>query len=126
VRWRWLVCMAVLAAMAGTGCQRAAQDVQDGESRTIAVVAKEFAFEPKEIRVKAGRVQFLVKNIGTVEHDFMIVGVAEHGGAHGTETFKPGETYTLVADLTPGTYVIECGVAGHKEAGMTAALIVEQ
>lgn len=125
---RWLVVGALFAALAVAGCQRAAQETpapQPATGQTVNMVAKEFTVDPKEVRVKAGRVTFNVKNEGAIDHDFIIVGVAEHEGEHGALTFKPGETYTLTVDLKPGTYEIVCGVAGHKEAGMTATLVVE-
>ncbi|HEY6103512.1 MAG TPA: cupredoxin domain-containing protein [bacterium] len=125
--------VAVLAAGAvivAAGCQRAAQQPQQQpaaepmEGQAATVVAKEFAFEPKEIRVKAGMVKFMVKNEGTVEHEFMIEGVTMHG-EHTTERFKPGVTHEVEVELKPGTYPVSCNVAGHKEAGMVATIVVE-
>ena len=128
---QWLIAvglmMVLMSVLIGAGCQRASQEApaQAPAGQTVTMVTKELAFEPREVRVKAGRVTFNVKNEGAVEHDFMITGVAEHQGDHGPVTFKPGETYTLTVDLTRGTYEIVCGVPGHKEAGMTATLVVE-
>lgn len=123
-----LFALVVMSALITAGCQRAAQEQAPppaAEGQVVNVVAKEFSFEPKEIRVKAGRVTFNVKNDGAVEHDFQIMGVAKHETEHGAELIKPGATYTGAFDLKPGTHEIVCGVAGHKEAGMTATLIVE-
>lgn len=113
------------------GCQRAAQQqtspsAGEGmeEGQVVKVIAKEFAFEPKEIRVKAGMVTFRVENAGTVEHEFMIEGVTAHGD-HTSETFKPGVTHEVEVELAPGTYPVSCNVAGHKEAGMVATIVAE-
>lgn len=64
--------------LAIAACQRAAQSpehqmAEKGTAQVVNVVAKEFAFEPKEIRVNAGMAKFVVRNEGTVEHDFEIV-----------------------------------------------------
>ena len=129
--------MVAALAIIIAGCQRqAAQptppavstpgEMSDmGDAQMVNVVAREFAFEPKEIRVKPGVVRFAVKNEGTVEHDFEIVGAAEHGAEHEQKLFKAGETYTLEADLKPGRYEAVCNVPGHKESGMVATVVVE-
>lgn len=90
----------------------------------VNVVAKEFAFEPKEIKVNAGMAKFLVRNDGAVEHDFEIVGVAEHGAEHEGKLIQPSEARVVEVELKPGTYQVVCTVAGHKEAGMVATIVV--
>ena len=120
--------VAIGVALLAAGCQRAAQQqppaAEPVEAQVVNVVAKEFTFEPKEIRVKAGMVKFLVENEGTVEHEFMIEGVTAHG-EHASETFTPGVTHEVEVELKPGTYPVSCNVPGHKEAGMVALIIVE-
>ena len=110
------------------GCQRAAQQqkptVGPMAGQMVNVVAKEFAFEPRDIKVKAGMVRFLVQNEGTVEHEFMIEGVTVHE-QHASETFQPGVTHEVEVELKPGTYTVACNVAGHREAGMVGRIIVE-
>ena len=116
------------------GCQRQATQPtppaadapgEMGDAQVVNVVAREFAFEPKEIRVKPGMVRFVVKNEGTVEHDFEIVGAAEHGAEHEQELFTAGETYTMEADMKAGRYEAVCNVPGHKESGMVTTIVVE-
>ncbi|MDR7416891.1 MAG: cupredoxin domain-containing protein [Armatimonadota bacterium] len=88
----------------------------------IKVVAKEFSFEPKEIKVKAGQpVKLLLENKGVIEHDIVI----EKLNAK-TQPLKPGKSAEV--SFTPkakGRYLIYCSVPGHKEAGMTGTLVVE-
>ena len=116
-------------ALLAVGCQRAAQQpaapaAGPADEHVVDVVAKEFVFEPKDIRVRPGMVTFRVKNEGTVEHEFMIEGVTAHG-EHTSETFAPGVTHEVEVELTPGTYPVSCNVAGHREAGMVASITVE-
>jgi uncharacterized cupredoxin-like copper-binding protein len=105
-----LVAAAVSVGLAGVSPQ------------TVKVTAKEFAFEPKEIKVRAGQpVRLVLDNKGVIEHDIVV----EKLGVK-TQPVQPGKTVEL--SFTPkakGRYPIVCSVPGHKEAGMTATLVVE-
>jgi uncharacterized cupredoxin-like copper-binding protein len=113
--------------------------------QTLAVAAKEFAFAPAALTVKAGQpVTISLQNTGAVEHDWSVreieisgeakssgdapsghmmgstgdepkLHVAAGIGGKGTLTFTPSK---------PGTYEYYCTVAGHKEAGMVGTLTV--
>jgi len=122
-----LTIVGVILAVAG--CQRAAQSptlrtAEEGTTQVVNVVAKEFVFEPKEVKVNAGMAKFVVRNEGAVEHDFEVVGVAEHGAEHEARLIPPGEAYEVEVELKPGTYQIVCNVPGHKDAGMLATIVV--
>jgi len=125
-----------LLVVVAAGCQRqgtqtsppaadAPGPMAGPDMQVVNVMAKEFAFEPRDVRVKAGMVRFIVRNDGTVEHDFEIVGAAEHGAGHEQQLFAPGATYELEVDLRPGTYEGVCNVPGHRESGMVATIIAE-
>ncbi len=130
-RWMSLVAVVVLAAVGATACggRQAAPPVQpqvpqaqpapEQEERKVEVTMTEFAFTLSATELPAGRVKFEVRNAGTVEHSFVIVELGK-----GTSQIRPGQKEELVVDLRPGTYTIECDVAGHREAGMTATLVV--
>lgn len=110
---------------------------------TVEVVTGPMVFEPKVITIKSGETTRLnVKNTDTQLHDLTVVNFkgtskavresgAHSGAAHGKElathiSVDPGKT--SVMDLTPaasGEYEVFCTVAGHKDAGMTAKLIVK-
>ena len=113
--------------------------------QTLSVAAKEFAFAPAVLTVKAGQpVTISLQNTGAVEHDWSVreieisgeakssgdapsghmmggmgdepkLHVAAGIGGKGTLTFTPSK---------PGTYEYYCTVAGHKEAGMVGTLTV--
>ncbi|HXF81263.1 MAG TPA: cupredoxin domain-containing protein [bacterium] len=80
----------------------------------VTVKMSEFKFELSPAEVPAGKVTFQVENVGTVEHSFIIEALGVK-----TEQIRPGQTATVTADITPGTYRAHCDVAGHTEAGMT-------
>jgi uncharacterized cupredoxin-like copper-binding protein len=112
----------------------------------LTIEAKEFAFVPDKSTVQVGQtVEVVMKNAGSVAHDFTIekialkdkaishgdshemgesngmhedelaVHVAAEGGHTGTVTFIPSE---------PGQYEFYCTVAGHKVSGMVGKLTV--
>ena len=89
----------------------------------IEVTASEMKFEPKSVSVRAGEVTFVVKNVGTVEHSFIIDDSA--GATVGSiPSIALGATQQLAVTLKPGTYTLICNLPGHKEAGMTGMLTV--
>jgi uncharacterized cupredoxin-like copper-binding protein len=89
----------------------------------VEVVLREFEFEPRPLKVKAGTVRFRLVNRGAVEHDFAIPSLEEHG-AHEQHVVKPGETRDVELELKPGTYEAICTIPGHKEAGMVVQVEV--
>jgi uncharacterized cupredoxin-like copper-binding protein len=103
--------------------------------------------------VPAGDVTFVVKNTGTIEHEAVVlqtnasydklpvtyggdppmpvktrankVSEAANIGETGDPNLKPGDTRTFtIKDMTPGSYVIVCNLAGHYAKGMRAPLMV--
>lgn len=84
---------------------------------------REFEFEPRPLKAKAGLRRFLLMNRGTVEHDFTIPALQKHG-AHEKHLLKPGETRMVELKLKAGSYEVICTVPGHKEAGMVATIEV--
>lgn len=80
---------------------------------------KEFKFEPARVEVRAGRVEFVLRNEGVIPHDFAIPALGVK-----TEYIAAKKEQVVVVDLKPGTYPFECTVGGHKEAGMHGTLVV--
>ena len=88
----------------------------------VKVVLSDFAFSAKTVEVPADKkVTLVLTNTGSVEHDFSVdalkikVVVPPNG--------KP--TTQEIGPLKAGTYDLYCSVAGHKESGMTAKLVVK-
>jgi uncharacterized cupredoxin-like copper-binding protein len=82
----------------------------------------------------AGKVTFVVKNIGKIVHEFVVVKTDKPagnllGGDHGPnradesgsvgeiEELKPGETKRLTVTLKKGHYALLCNLPGHYKAG---------
>ena len=122
-----ILVIALLAACSG-GTVGGTQAPAGGGSggKTFNVSATEFEFKPNKFEAKVGqKVTFKVTNKGTVEHNFVVL--SPDGSQELTQmTTQPGETKSL--EFTPTeavTYQIDCNIAGHKEAGMVAELIVK-
>jgi len=88
----------------------------------VVVVATEFAFEPAEVRVRAGETTTVVlDNAGALIHDLTIADLGFQLIA------DPGEVAAgsfIAAEA--GRFEIRCSIPGHAEAGMTALIIVAQ
>lgn len=113
----------IVAGCAPRSASRPAGSPSQPDQRpSVGVVVREFEFEPRPLRVKAGLVRFLLINRGSVEHDFAIPSLAGHAD-HERHLVKPGKTTIVELELKPGTYEATCTIPGHKEAGMV--VIVE-
>ncbi len=115
--------VAVLAAIvAFRGGTASATDDGAGDQGTqvVSYSLTEFAIDGA-LEVFSGPTQFEVANDGTVMHNLTVEG----GSA--TPDLNRGESATLdVGDLDPGSYVIFCSIAGHREAGMEATVTVTE
>jgi len=87
-------------------------------STTVTVSMVEYRFDLSQTAVPAGKVTFVVRNDGTVVHDFDLVGVK--AGAF----LQPGATETWTVSLAPRTYDYRCDVPEHAAEGMQGQLAV--
>jgi heme/copper-type cytochrome/quinol oxidase subunit 2 len=90
-------------------------------AREIAVTATSFKFDPNEIHVRAGEDVTIVLTASDTVHDFTIDELAFHVAA------SPGQQGrgSFHAPATAGRYTAYCSVAGHRQAGMTASVVVD-
>jgi uncharacterized cupredoxin-like copper-binding protein len=78
-------------------------------------VVEEFQVNLDATQAKAGDITFVVRNEGSMPHDFALSG---EGPDEKTPMLQPGETATLEVTLEPGTYKYICTVPGHAMLGM--------
>lgn len=119
---------AVVAAALAAGCAspragEPATKVPQADKAAVTVILREFEFEPRPLKVKAGKVRFLLITRGSVDHDFHIPSVMS-AMEHERDLVTPGKSKVLEVDLKPGIYEVVCTVPGHKEAGMIVRLEV--
>jgi uncharacterized cupredoxin-like copper-binding protein len=129
--------LAALAAGCGARAAPAASAVAAG-TQVVQVRATEFGFAPDTIRVTAGvPVRLVLTNAGQIEHDLRVdrvpatgVRASARGHGHGGEVAahaeKGQQAWVEFTPTTPGTYDLTCTISGHKEAGMTGALVVSR
>ncbi len=96
---------------------------------------------PDRIEVKKGeQIKFVLKNVGLLDHEFLVDSVAnnarhkkemeakpdmEHDEPNGAR-LKPGATGELLWRFTKsGTFEFACLIPGHYEAGMKGTLLVK-
>jgi uncharacterized cupredoxin-like copper-binding protein len=104
----------------GTGA--ATTEAAPGQQLEVSLI--EWAIEPKNAEVQAGKVRFLVTNDGQFPHDLKIE--VPGGPELKTPVFTPDEgAKTLDADLAAGTYRWLCTVGDHAERGMQGELTVK-
>ncbi len=132
-----LAAVAVLTALAaGTG---AVQGSAGSASTTVKVIVKEFRLKPSTKLVAPGKVTFVVRNAGRVDHELVVLrtnrpakklgltsfgDVYEVGRVGRTKPIDAGRTSTLTVTLQTGHYALICNLPGHYKAGQFADLAV--
>ena len=111
---------AVLAAVAAIRAGSAEAVTPDDETQTVTYRLTEFAIEGSTA-LTPGPTAFNVINGGAIAHNLVL-----EGGPN-TPDLNSGESATLdVGSLDVGTYTIFCSIAGHRDSGMEATLVVSE
>jgi uncharacterized cupredoxin-like copper-binding protein len=103
----------------------------------VAVQVDEFSVFPGTQGAPRGKVRFVVTNIGTVKHEFVVLKTAKPAGnlLKGSEADEagnvgeigdvpPGQARTLSLTLKPGHYSLICNLPGHYKTGQFADFYV--
>jgi len=123
---RFSIAISVFAlAMVGVVAVRGGGDNGGGSGSAaagpVAVALTEFAISPSVINVPVGGSLALTNN-GTVDHNVYVTDTPI-----ASKDLAGGETATLdLSSLEPGTYELYCAIAGHKDSGMTAQLVISE
>lgn len=123
-----ILCLLILSA-AFTACGSAGSGGNADKGKTTATTMQEikvamgdFFFDPGNITVKAGKVRFLLSNVGnTTDHRFIITGEDMRVG---TRNVGVGKKDILEVDLKPGTYKLGCSLDDHEAKGSMGKLTV--
>ena len=111
--------LAAIVAFRGEGAA-AATDGGGEETHAVAISLTEFAIEG-DMEIEPGPARFDVVNDGSVIHNLNLE------GGPVTPDLNAGDSAALeVGELTPGSYLIFCSIAGHREAGMEATITVAE
>jgi uncharacterized cupredoxin-like copper-binding protein len=85
-------------------------------AQKVSVSETEFKITLPSASLKAGKVQFDLKNDGKIAHDLVVKGPGVDDEK--TPVIDGGKTATLTVQLQKGSYELYCSVPGHKQAGM--------
>ena len=115
-------------------------------AKTIEVTMKEtedakMLFEPNNVEIKRGeQVKFVLKNHGSVDHEFMLDSVQnnakhkiqmeknpdmEHDDPNGKRLAPNGSNEIVWRFTKPGTLEFACLIPGHYESGMHGTVVVK-
>lgn len=91
----------------------------------VQVVAQEFRYALSRQTIRAGWAIVELRNAGQDAHDLRM------RRAGGTRVYawpetQPGGVADEELKLLPGRYLLWCGIANHRELGMTATLVVRR
>lgn len=114
--------------------------------RTIEVTMKEtedakMLFEPNKVEIKRGeQVKFVLKNHGSVDHEFMLDSLQnnakhkvamqqnpdmEHDDPNGKRLSPKGANEFVWRFTKAGTFEFACLIPGHYESGMHGTVVVK-
>lgn len=86
------------------------------------VTMTDFKFDPSDLKVKSGKVNFFLVNNGGVSHD-LVVTSSDGKTVARSELVQPGNTTVLTVDnLAAGDYKFICDQPGHADQGMKGTL----
>ena len=104
---------------------------------SLTVKLSEFKVVPAKKSISHGKVTFNVKNVGTMEHELVVIktnkkaadlakgGKANEKGSVGEVELPAGKSKNLTLNLKAGHYALICNIGGHYMAGMHADLTVK-
>ncbi len=130
---RFLLVMAIFAALTvALAVVAAVRAPEGGAAPPAATVPPESGPSPVHARIEMSEFAFggdLAVPAGDLTIDLVNVGSAPHNlafeGGPASADLNAGESASFhVGELAPGTYTIFCSIAGHREAGMVAELVV--
>ena len=107
----------------GSGSKTVTESGGGGGGQTIQVKESEYKLTPSSFTIaKPGTVTFEVTNAGQTDHALEVDG---NGVEEKTSTSSPGSRAKLTVNLSKnGTYEVYCPIAGHRDMGMEAKLVV--
>lgn len=122
----------VVAALLLASCAGPASGAAANSSTQVQISLSEFKFESSLTTFAVNTpYHFVIKNVGTVAHEWMIMPKGETDVSKalvtvGQDQLTPGATVTQDFTFTkPGEYEFACHIAGHYEAGMKLAIVVK-
>ena len=114
-----IVILALSSCGGGTTASQSTPEPSDGVVRVIADDTQEFDQERYTASPGVVEIEYILD--GFQAHNLLIEGYEEDLVLE----VENGETATGSISLEAGRYILYCDIAGHREAGMEAQLLVE-
>ena len=114
-----IVILALSSCGGGTTATHSTSEPSDGVVRVIADDTQKFDQERYTASPGVVEIEYILD--GFQAHNLLIEGFEEDLVLE----VENGETATGSISLEPGRYILYCDIAGHREAGMEAQLLVE-
>jgi len=108
-----------LSAVALGACGE--DDILGDDARDVRVSLTERDLAPGRVEVRAGEIEFVVRNKGERLHAFA---VETPDGVERTENIEPGETASLTVDLSEGRYRMYDPRGGYRTRGVSGTIVV--
>jgi plastocyanin len=102
--------MTLAVALIGA-CGSSKSSGKTSTGATVNLTATDFAYAPTAVSVKAGKVTFVVKNAGGVDHNLTVADLKIN------EDVKKGKTASVSVDAKAGTYAFHCEYHPTKMKG---------
>lgn len=138
-RGRARAALALVVAVVAAGLVVASASPADNEaSAVVSLTLTEWKLTPGQVTVRPGRISFVVRNDGTMAHEFVVLKSHLHHhtlkvkGGKAVETTRVGRirqipsgtSKRITLKVPAGKYVLLCNMLGHYQAGQYAALRV--
>jgi uncharacterized cupredoxin-like copper-binding protein len=127
----------IVAVAAVAVCLGVASAAAVTSKKLVAVQVDEYSVFPATQGAPVGKVRFVVTNVGTIEHEFVVIKTAkpagnllkgneanETGAVGELDGVKPGNARVLILNLTRGHYALLCNLPGHYKTGQFADFYV--
>ncbi len=119
------------AALLGGCAVRGPEPVRE-RGATIHLRLDEYSITPASIKVRAGRIRIVARNVGRLTHNVKVLEDTDEEGADpivygGTATMHGGDPpRSVTLTLLPGHYLLVCTIGSHKNLGQYASLQVTE
>jgi uncharacterized cupredoxin-like copper-binding protein len=113
---RLVVALALVAAAVAFTASSVFGAQAQSQVTTVRVTAFDLGFKLSTKRAHHGKVTFIVKNTGSLKHDFWIAGKK-------TPLLAKGKSATITVTIKTGKNPYKCTVAGHAAGGMKGTFI---
>lgn len=115
---------ALALAACGSDDEQGTESVAVEEAESVDVRLTDTEIEPDDVNVRAGVIEFVVRNDGDGEHAFAVE--TSEGGVKETDPIAPGETARLKIDLRPGTYEMYDPIGENRARGLEGKVDVDE